>query len=163
MSVATEHQNQTRTVEKDRTERTPAKSKSEQPDAMSPAPERGQTSIADSVVSKIAGIAARDVPGVYALGTGAVRAFAAMRNRVPGGKPSASQGVDVEVGEKQCAVDLAIVAEYGTPIAELAANVRENVITSVERMSALDVVEVNISVDDIHVESEEDTSDRRVE
>ncbi|MGA4542329.1 Asp23/Gls24 family envelope stress response protein [Uniformispora flossi] len=118
--------------------------------------DRGRTSIADGVVAKIAGIAARDISGVYALGSGAARAFAAVRQRVPGGKPNVAQGVNVEVGEKQCAVDLAIVVEYGVPIAELAAAVRENVITSVERMTALEVVEVNIAVDDIHISYEDD-------
>ncbi|NUP35136.1 MAG: Asp23/Gls24 family envelope stress response protein [Streptomycetaceae bacterium] len=118
--------------------------------------DRGRTSIADGVVAKIAGIAARDISGVYALGSGAARAFAAGRQRVPGGKPNVAQGVNVEVGEKQCAVDLAIVVEYGVPIAELAAAVRENVITSVERMTALEVVEVNIAVDDIHISYEDD-------
>lgn len=118
--------------------------------------DRGRTSIADGVVAKIAGIAARDIEGVYALGSGAARAFAAVRQRVPGGKPNVAQGVSVEVGEKQCAVDLAIVVDYGVPIAELAAAVRENVISSVERMTALEVVEVNIAVDDIHIEYEDD-------
>ncbi|HSA50030.1 MAG TPA: Asp23/Gls24 family envelope stress response protein, partial [Yinghuangia sp.] len=62
----------------------------------------------------------------------------------------------VEVGERQCAVDLTLIVEYGVAIAEVAADVRENVIDAVERMTGLEVVEVNISVDDIHIESPED-------
>ncbi|WP_436787631.1 Asp23/Gls24 family envelope stress response protein [Yinghuangia sp. YIM S10712] len=120
------------------------------------ASERGRTAIADSVVAKVSGVAAREVTGVYALGKGVARAFASVRQRVPGGKPNVAQGVSVEVGERQCAVDLTLIVEYGVAIAEVAADVRENVIDAVERMTGLEVVEVNISVDDIHIESPED-------
>jgi uncharacterized alkaline shock family protein YloU len=58
-------------------------------------------------------------------------------------------------------VDLNIVVDYGVPIAELAQAVRENVIDSVERMTALEVVEVNIAVDDIHIEYDGDDSKER--
>lgn len=119
----------------------------------------GRTTIADTVVSKIAGIAARDVVGVHSLGGGATRAVAALRERIPGGRTNFSQGVAVEVGERQAAVDVDIVAEYGVSIADLAAGIRENVVTAVERMTGLEVTEVNIVVHDIYVESDDDGSD----
>lgn len=119
--------------------------------------EQGQTSIADTVVSKIAGIAARDISGVHDLGGGAARAFGAVRERIPGSRTNLSQGVSVEVGERQAAVDLDIVAEYGVSIADLAAAIRKNVISSVERMTGLEVTEVNITVHDVHLEGDEDT------
>jgi uncharacterized alkaline shock family protein YloU len=74
---------------------------------------QGKTTIADTVVSKIAGIAAREVSGVYALGGGASRVVGALRERIPGANVNHSQGVSVEVGEKQAAVDLDIIVEYG--------------------------------------------------
>ncbi|WP_406298106.1 Asp23/Gls24 family envelope stress response protein [Embleya sp. NBC_00888] len=125
------------------------------------ATDRGRTSIADGVVAKVAGLAAREIPGVYALGSGVSRAFAAMRKAVPGGRPDVARGVGVEVGEKQCAVDLSLVVEYGAPIAEVAAAVREHVIESIERMTGLEVVEVDISVDDIHIEQDDDDTSSR--
>jgi uncharacterized alkaline shock family protein YloU len=112
---------------------------------------QGTTSIADTVVSKIAGIAAKDVSGVYSLGSGASRAVSAVRERIPGGRVNHSQGVSVEVGETQAAVDIDMIAEYGVAIADLASGVRRNVITSIERMTGLQVTEVNISVADIHL------------
>ncbi|WP_336921348.1 Asp23/Gls24 family envelope stress response protein [Aquipuribacter sp. SD81] len=121
---------------------------------------QGRTTIADTVVSKIAGIAARDVVGVHSLGGGGARAVAALRERIPGGRTNYSQGVAVEVGERQTAVDVDIVAEYGVAIADLAAGIRENVITAVERMTGLEVTEVNIVVHDVHVESDDDTDDQ---
>ncbi|GAB3249117.1 Asp23/Gls24 family envelope stress response protein [Alteromonas gracilis] len=116
----------------------------------------GRTTIADTVVSKIAGIAARDVAGVHALGGGASRAVGAIRERIPGSSTNHGQGVSVEVGERQAAVDIRLVAEYGVSIADLAAGIRRNVISSIERMTGLQVTEVNIDVEDVHVESEDD-------
>jgi uncharacterized alkaline shock family protein YloU len=119
---------------------------------------QGTTSIADTVVSKIAGIAAKDVSGVHTLGGGASRAVGALRERIPGGRVNHSQGVSVEVGETQAAVDIDLIAEYGVAIADLASAVRRNVIASVERMTGLQVTEVNISVADIHL-PEDDTDE----
>ena len=119
----------------------------------------GKTTIADGVVQKIAGIATREVSGVYKLGGGAARAFGAVRERIPGSSgPNVSQGVAVEVGEKQTAVDLDVVVEYGVSIPDLAQAIRRNVISSLERMTGLEVTEVNVSVDDIHLPEEDDSS-----
>ena len=115
----------------------------------------GRTTIADTVVSKIAGIAAREVGGVYALGGGASRAVGALRERIPGSSTNHSQGVSVEVGESQAAVDIQLVAEYGVAIGDLATGIRRNVIASIERMTGLEVTEVNIEVQDIHLESDD--------
>ncbi|UGQ12746.1 Asp23/Gls24 family envelope stress response protein [Yinghuangia sp. ASG 101] len=125
------------------------------------AAERGHTRIADGVVAKIAGLAARDTAGVHALGRGTARAFGAVRERIPGAKPNVAQGVSVEVGTRQCAVDVALVVDYGVPIAELAAEVRDNIITALEGMTGLEVVAVDIAVDDIHIGDDRD--ERRVE
>ncbi|MEU5091272.1 Asp23/Gls24 family envelope stress response protein [Streptomyces sp. NPDC021356] len=119
--------------------------------------ERGRTTIADVVVQKIAGIAAREVAGVYDLGTGGTRAIGAVRERIPGSRgPSVTQGVSVEVGETQAAVDVDIVCVYGVSIAELAAAVRRNIIQAIEGMTGLQVVEVNIAVDDLRVAGDAD-------
>jgi uncharacterized alkaline shock family protein YloU len=117
---------------------------------------QGTTTIADDVVQKIAGLAAREVSGVYALGGGAARALGTLRERIPGASQSVGQGVSVEVGEKQAAVDLDLITEYGVPIADLARSVRRNVISSVEGMTGLQVTEVNISVNDIHLPSDDE-------
>ncbi|MEU6711857.1 Asp23/Gls24 family envelope stress response protein [Nonomuraea sp. NPDC046802] len=112
--------------------------------------DRGTTTIEDVVVAKIAGLAAREVSGVYAMGGGAARALGSVRGIV-GGDRNLAQGVSVEVGERQAAIDLDLVAEYGTAIPDLAGAVRKNVIQAVERMCGLEVTEVNIRVDDVHL------------
>lgn len=116
--------------------------------------ERGRTALAVGVVEKIAGMAAREVSGIHALGSGLARTFGAMRDRVPGGKSSIGRGIKAEVGEKQTAIDIALVVEYGVVIPELARQVRENIIAAVERMTGLEVVEVNIAVNDVHLPDE---------
>lgn len=113
---------------------------------------QGRTSIADTVVAKIAGISTREVAGVHDVGGGAARAVGALRDRIPGSRTNHSQGVTVEVGERQAAVDIDLVAEYGVAIADLAAGVRRNVITTVESMTGLEVTEVNITVHDVFLD-----------
>lgn len=121
---------------------------------------QGKTTIADSVVQKIAGIAAREISGVHELGSGAARAFGSIKSAVGGSSQSnISQGVKVEVGETQAAVDLNLIVEYGVAIADLTSSVRRNVISTVERMTGLEVTEVNISVDDIHLPSDDQGDD----
>lgn len=115
----------------------------------------GKTSIADSVVSKIAGIATREVSGVHKLGGGAARVVGSLRERIPGASVNHSQGVSVEVGEREAAVDISLVAEYGVAITDLAEGIRKNVISSIERMTGLKVNEVNIEVQDVYLPAEE--------
>ncbi|QXC44199.1 Asp23/Gls24 family envelope stress response protein [Rhodococcus qingshengii] len=117
---------------------------------------QGKTSIADTVVSKIAGIATREVSGVYDVGGGASRVVGALRERIPGASVNHSQGVSVEVGENQAAVDIDIVAEYGVSLADLATGIRRNVIAALERMTGLEVTEVNITVHDVHLDEGSD-------
>ncbi|MFI1796253.1 Asp23/Gls24 family envelope stress response protein [Streptomyces sp. NPDC020379] len=126
------------------------------PGADAPAATRGRTTIADGVVEKIAGLAAREVPGVHTLGGGFARTLGAVRERVPGARSNVTRGVKVEVGERQTAVDLDIVVEYGVPITAVAGEVRENVIAAVERMTGLEVVEVNIAVVDVRLPDDDE-------
>jgi len=141
--------------------------RTESPGTVTPLNEEGaagRTTISSLVVQKIAGLATREIPGVHALGGGAARAFSAIRERIPGATASAGQGVSVEVGEKQVAVDLQLVVEYGVAIADLSRSVRRNVITAVEQMTGLEVVEVNIAVSDVKLpDEEEDEPEPRIQ
>ncbi|WP_305092415.1 Asp23/Gls24 family envelope stress response protein [Prescottella sp. R16] len=119
----------------------------------------GKTIIADAVVAKIAGIATREVSGVHDVGGGTARAVGALRDRIPGARVNHGQGIAVEVGEKQAAIDIGIVAEYGVALHELAAGIRRNVIAAVETMTGLEVTEVNITVFDVVLLDEEPGAD----
>lgn len=117
--------------------------------------DHGRTAIADTVVAKVAGMAAAEVQGVYAMGGGMARAFGAMRERIGGGATNVAQGVAVEVGERQAAIDMDVIVEYGVSIPDLGDGIRRNVIGAVQKMCGLDVTEVNINVGDIHLPGEE--------
>jgi uncharacterized alkaline shock family protein YloU len=116
--------------------------------------ERGQTTIADTVVTKVAGVAAREVRGVYGLGGGVSRALGSVTQRV-GVTDERSQGVSVEVGEREAAVDLTLVVEYGESIPRVSQAVRDNVIKRIEGITGLSVTEVNVSINDMHFPGDE--------
>jgi uncharacterized alkaline shock family protein YloU len=125
--------------------------------------EHGTTSISSSVVAKIAALATQEIPGVQALGKSLSRTFGSIRSKVPGASAATAQGVSVEVGERQAAVDIDIVCYYGQSIVETADAIRQNVIERIEGMTGLEVVEVNINVDDLHIDSDGADGDSRVE
>ena len=117
---------------------------------------QGNTTINETVVQKIAGIATREVPGVYAMGSASRRAFSSISERIPGSRTNVSGGVTVEKGDRQAAVDLSIIVEYGASIVEVSQMIRRNVISSVEEATGLEVLEVNINVTDVHLPDDDD-------
>jgi len=120
--------------------------------------ELGSTTIADAVVTKIASIAAREVGGVHNLGGGTARAIGGITRSVGIGDER-MQGVAVEVGEREAAVDLTVVVEYGESIPEIAKTLRENITRRVEGMTGLTVTEVNVSVNDLYFPGDEATAE----
>lgn len=118
--------------------------------------EHGSTVIDDNVVGKIAGIAAREVSGVYNLGGGAARMWGAVRESLTS-STNVQQGVNVAVENGHASVAVAIIAEYGVAIHELANAIRENITIAVTRMTGLIVDRVDVTVHDVHLP--EDNSD----
>jgi uncharacterized alkaline shock family protein YloU len=123
--------------------------------------ERGATSIDDSVVAKVAGIATREVRGVHAMGGGVSRTLGSVTQRVGVGDQF-GQGVSVEVGEREAAADLTVVVEYGESIPQVAEQVRDNVIRRVEGITGLTVTEVNVNVNDLHLPGDDEPDETRV-
>lgn len=112
--------------------------------------EHGTTVIDDNVVGKIAGIAAREVSGVNNLGGGAARMWGAVRESFTS-STNVQQGVNVAVQEGHVSVAVAIIAEYGVAIHELANAIRENITVAVTRMTGLIVDRVDVTVHDVHL------------
>jgi uncharacterized alkaline shock family protein YloU len=118
----------------------------------------GTTTIQDSVVSAIVGIAAEEIEGVSMSHGGA---------RVPGdssptvgefvdnltGGGSRTRGLSVEVGERQAAADITVNVDYGRSIPQVTEAVRNRVIKRVENLTGLEVNEVNIQVNDVTLPS----------
>ncbi|WP_082488358.1 Asp23/Gls24 family envelope stress response protein [Microbacterium sp. Leaf159] len=121
------------------------------------APSTGQTIIENGVVAKIAGIAAREVPGVYALGGGAARAVGAIRDAL--NSTDLSQGISVEVGETQVAVDVTIVAEYPAALHKVADDVRAAISLAMAEYVGKQAVEVNVTINDVHIPADDEPAD----
>ncbi len=111
----------------------------------------GTTHIADEVVARIAGLAAREVSGVHDMAApGAGGAFATLTGRVTG-QEQTDKGVAVEVGQTECIVDLTIVTDFGASIPQVSEALRRNVSGRVTAMTGLTTKEVNINVVDLYV------------
>jgi uncharacterized alkaline shock family protein YloU len=127
--------------------------------------ERGGTRIEDSVVSKIAGIAAQEVDGVR-MGGGTSQAIGGLLSSVTGssgGSGGQSRGVSVEVGEVEAAVDVTLTVAYGISIPQIAEAVRRNIINRVENLVGLRVTEVNITVNDVFFPEQEQQQQQQQE
>lgn len=115
---------------------------------------RGVTTLDETVVAKISGMAAREVPGVFDMGNAARRAFSAVTDRIPNAQTNVTGGISVEKGETQTAVDVTVVVEYGASIVEVGNAIRRNIIDQVESTTGLEVIEVNVNVVDVHLPSD---------
>ena len=109
----------------------------------------GSIKITDEVVAIIAGIAATEVPGVTGMSGGIAGGIAEAL-----GRKNLTKGVKVEVGDKEAAIDLFIIVEYGFRIPEVAWTIQEKVKHAVEEMTGLNVVEVNIHIQGVNLERE---------
>ena len=117
----------------------------------------GSIRISDEVVKIIAGLAAIEIKGVAGMSGGLVGGIAEML-----GRKNLSKGIKVEVGEKEAAVDVYIIMEYGIRIPDVAAQIQDSVKNSIERMTGLNVVEVNINVQGIGFTPEGKEEEHRV-
>lgn len=108
---------------------------------MTPQEGMGGIRISDDVVGVIAGMAATEVAGVAGMSGGLGGGIAEML-----GRKNLSKGVKVEVGEKEAAVDLFVIVEFGVRIPEVASQIQMNVKRAIEGMTGLSVVEVNVHV-----------------
>ncbi len=117
----------------------------------------GTIRITDEVVAIIAGIAAMEVDGVVNMSGGFAGGISEML-----GRKNLSKGVRVEVGEKNAKVDIYITVEYGCRIPEVAWSIQEKVKKSVESMTGLQVLEVNIHIQGVEFGNEKE-KERNVE
>ncbi len=127
--------------------------------------EKGNTTIQNAVVSKIAGIASQEVEGIR-MGGGGSQAVSGLLGSITGGSSGGgnqTQGVSVEVGEEEAAIDLTLTAEYGKSIPQITEAVRRNVINRVENLVGLSVNEVNIVVSNIYFPQQEAEQQRQKE
>lgn len=109
-------------------------------------PDNSTVEISNDVVSVIAGVAISEVPGVYGMAGG----FASGLTGALTGKKNLGKGIKVDVGEKSTKIDVNIIVEYGARIPDIAFEIQNRVKKSVEAMTGLKVVEVNVHVQGVH-------------
>lgn len=124
--------------------------------------EMGTIQIAPEVIEVIAGLATVEIDGVAGMSGGFAGGIAELL-----GRKNLSKGVKVEVGQREAAVDVSIIVEYGQRIPEIAGEIQRNVKRSIETMTGLQVVEVNVHIHDVHFKAsekpeEEDSNQQRV-
>jgi uncharacterized alkaline shock family protein YloU len=124
--------------------------------------ERGATTISDAVVSKVAGIAALEVEGIE-MGGATSRTVGGFLDSWTSSGGRQARGVSVEVGEQEAAIELSMAVEYPKSIPQISEAVRNNVINRVENLVGLNVVEVNITVNDILLPQEQPQLDQQRE
>lgn len=110
--------------------------------------EMGKIEIAPEVLEVIAHMASAEVPGVAEVSSGIVGDFVERLGRKSG------RGVRVEVKEREAVIDLYMIVEYGQQIPDVAHRVQENVRTSIEQMTGLAVVQVNVHIVDVQLKQE---------
>ncbi len=110
----------------------------------------GSIRIANEVVKIIAGLAATEIEGVAGMSGGVVDGITELLM-----KKNLSKGVKVELGEKQIAVDLFLVIEYGAKIPETAYLVQDNVKRAIESMTGMEVVEINVHIQGVEFKTDE--------
>lgn len=108
--------------------------------------------IANDVVAVIAGMAVSEVPGVASMSKG----FAGGITEVLSGKKNLSKGIKVDADDKEVKIDVNIIVEYGSRIPDVAFEIQNRVKKSVENMTGLKVVEVNVHVQGVKTEKDED-------
>lgn len=101
----------------------------------------GTVTFANEVISIIAGLAATEIPGVAGMSGGLASGVTEML-----GRKNFSKGVKVEAGNEEAAIDVSIIVDFGVRIIEVSRNIQENIKKSVENMTGLRVVEVNVHV-----------------
>lgn len=120
----------------------------------------GSIQIAPEVIEIIAGLATVEVEGVAGMSGGFAGGIAELL-----GRKNLSKGVKVEVGQREAAVNVSIIVEYGRRIPEVSSDIQRNVKRAIESMTGLQVVEVNVHIHDVHFKviekvEEEETSQR---
>ena len=113
----------------------------------------GTITYANEVIAIIAGVAAAEVDGVAAMCSSSGITDVFSRSKTVG---KVTKGVKVELGTEEAAVDVYLIVEYGTPIQTCAAAVQENVRKSIESMTGLHVVRVDVHVQGVSFEKEQE-------
>lgn len=106
---------------------------------------KGELTYEDKVIQKIIGLSLENVSGLLEIDGGF---FSNLKDKLVN-SDDVTNGVNVEVGKSQVAVDLNVVVEYQKNVPDLYKQIKDVVVAEVSKMTELEVVEVNVNVIDI--------------
>ena len=106
---------------------------------------RGELTFDNDVIKKIIGQALENVSGLLAVDGGF---FSNLTDKLIN-TDNVTSGVNIEVGKEQVAVDLNIIVEYKKSVPEIFEEIKRVITTDINKMTGLEVVEVNVNVIDI--------------
>ena len=106
---------------------------------------KGELTYEDKVIQKIIGLSLEKVDGLLAVDGGF---FSNLADKIIN-TDNVANGVNVEVGKEQVAVDLNVVVEYQKNVPDLYKHIKEVVVSQVSKITDLEVIEVNVNVVDI--------------
>ncbi len=109
--------------------------------------DRGRTTISDSVVAQVVGMAAQEVNGVH-MGGSAARTAGGIIGSITGSEGQ-TRGVSVHIGPTEVAIDLTMGVEYGRNILQIVEDVRRRVTERVQSLTGLRVTEINATISNI--------------
>lgn len=116
--------------------------------------EMGTIQIAPEVIEIIAGLATVEVEGVAGMSGGFAGGIAEML-----GRKNLAKGVKVDAGQREAAVEVSVMIEYGFKIPDVALHIQQNVKQAIQSMTGLEVVEVHVHIEGVHFK----TADKPVE
>lgn len=131
-------------------ETVPEQTHTSQLDTNKDAQVKGETSYDDKVIQKIIASAIDKIDGLLTVSGG----FFSNAAEKLVNTENVTAGIETEVGKEQVAVDMDVVVEYGKDITEVVDQIRQVTHDEVEKMTHLDVIEVNIHVVDIKTQEE---------
>lgn len=112
--------------------------------------EDGVIKISEDVVAILADKAVREVEGIAGMSGSLADSFAVVI-----GRKVSTKGIAVDIKENDVVIHLHTVVKYGVRIPEVAWKAQEAVKTTVENMTGLNVLKVNISVEGVEFEKTE--------
>jgi len=113
--------------------------------------DNGKIMFSPDVIATIAGLAAVEVKGVAGMSGGVVEGLTEKL-----GRKNLSKGIKVEVGTEEAAIDVSIIVQYGFRIADVCAQIQNDVKNAVETMTGLRVVEVNVYVQGVSFDAQKE-------
>lgn len=112
--------------------------------------QKSKLSFDEAVIAKIAGKTSQEIDGILSMDGGF---FSDIADKFRS-NTDFTKGIDIEIGEKQVAIDMDILIEYGKSAKDIFKELTMKVTEQIEHITGLTVIEVNVHVTDVLTKKE---------